>query len=253
MKSTASFCLSRSPFAGALLLVVGLFGCASPEVPPATEVELDMASRQILREAVYVNTILDNCARFSRELGEQAGLLRQTWQDKNGDYLAAADAHFTERLADDTVQYRGAPLALSAIQLSHRHQTRAHEELRLDQRSPNNQRIVCERRLNTMESSLQRITPNQGQRSTLVLDTLLSSHPQAGETLATVPTLGVHIARNQEPGRSYYQLLEQEQGECPTPELRVIDNQWPHEAYGAYCESIPYAFIKCEWGECTRR
>jgi hypothetical protein len=252
MKSTATLHYFRAPFAGALLLALGLLGCASREVPPPTDGELDLASRQILREAVYVNTILDACARVSRGLGDQAWQLRQSWQDKNGAYLAAADAHLTARLSQDSIQYRGAPLALSAIQLSHRHQARAHDELKLDQRSPTNQRIICERRLSAMENSLQRITPDQGQRSALVLETLLAAYPQAGETLATVPTLGVHITRNQEPGRSYYQLIEQEQDVCPTPELRVIDNQWPHEAYGAYCESTPYAFIECEWGECQR-
>ena len=245
--------LSSVSLAGIVLLALGIAGCATPEIPPATQVELDSASEQILHEAVYVNTILNNCARLSAPLATQSDELRQAWQEHNGAYLAAADAHFSARLSPETMQYRGVPLALEAVKLSHLHQSRALDELRLPQRSSTNQRIVCERQLNTLQDNLGPLIPDQGPRSEWVLDTLISSYPQASATLATAPTLGSHIAPNQEPSRSYYQLLEQEQGTCPNLDLRVIDNQWPHEAYGAFCESVPYALIECQWGQCRHR
>src|SRR5690554_1416446 len=230
MKRTDSAQLSRTSLAGILLLALGLAACATSEIPPATQIELDAASEQILHEAVYINTILDSCARLSPPLADSANELRHSWQELNGAYLAAADAHFSARLSPETLQYRGVPLALAAMQLSHQHQERAHDELRLHQRSSTNQRIVCERRLNSLGDSLQRIIPDQGPRSEWVLETLISSYPQAKASLATAPTLGSRIAPNQEPSRSYYQILEQEQATCPSPDLRVIDNQWPHEA-----------------------
>lgn len=254
MKSTDSARpLPRAPLAGMLLLILGLVACATSEIPPATQIELDVASEKILREAVYVNTILDSCARLSTPLSDRANELRHSWQQYNGAYLAAADAHFSARLSPETLQYRGVPLALAAVQLSQDGQARAHDELRLEQRSSTNQRIVCERRLDTLSDGLQRITPDQGPRSEWVLDTLVSSYPQASASLATVPTLGAHIPPHQEPSRSYYQLIEQEQATCPALDLRVIDNQWPHEAYGAYCETVPYALIECQWGQCRHR
>ena len=258
MKRIDSARLPRASLAGMLLLALGLAtlglaSCATQETPPATQIELDAASELILHEAVYVNTILDSCARLSTPLADRANELRRSWQDHNGSYLAAADAHFSARLSPETLQYRGVPLALEAVKLSHQNQERAHDELRLQQRSATNQRIVCERHLNTLNDDLQRIIPEQGPRSEWVLDTLISSYPQASASLATAPTLGAHVAPNQESSRSYYQLVEQEQATCPNLVLRVIDNQWPHEAYGAYCESVPYALIECQWGECRHR
>lgn len=253
MKRTDSARLPRASLAGTLLLILGLFGCATSEIPPATQSELSAASEQILHEAVYINTILGSCAGLSTPLARRTNELRQAWQEQNGLYLAAADAHFSAQLSPETLQYRGLPLALEAVQFSHQQKERAHEELKLQQRSSTNQRIVCERLLSSLESSLQRIIPDQGSRSEWVLNALISSYPQAGASLARVPTLGSHIAPNQEPSRSYYQLVEQEHATCPNLELVVIDNQWPHEAYGAYCESVPYALIECQWGECRHR
>src|SRR5690625_5538543 len=89
--------LPRVSLAGIFLLALGIAACATPDVPPATQIERDSASEQILHEAVYVNTILDNCARLSAPLAEQSDELRQTWQELNGAYLAAADAHFSAR------------------------------------------------------------------------------------------------------------------------------------------------------------
>lgn len=253
MRHTGFASLLRTPLAGILLFTLSLFGCATQEIPPATQIELDAASEQILQEAVYLNTILDSCARLSAPLAEHAKELRQSWQKHNGSYLAAADAHFSARLAPHTIQYRGVPLALEAVQLSHREQERAHDVLRLQHRSSTNQRIFCGRQLDTLSDNLQRIIPDQGPRSEWVLDTLIASYPQANATLATAPTFGAHIPPNQEPSRSYYQLLEQERANCPTLDLRVIDNQWPHEAYGAYCEQVPYALIECQWSQCRHR
>lgn len=225
--------------------------CAGPEAPPS-EAERNELARELLSEAIYTEALLTQCGAISPELKAYAQDLRTIWMDAHGAALAGADTQFNQALANETRDYSGHALALSAVRFKHEHQGRAAQELRLNTRSANNQRIVCQRRLDELEPTLtDRYYLNpESKRDALVLDSLIGS-AERSVGLGDVPTLALDIPRNLDPGRSYREIEQQMANTCPNAELVVIANEWPHEAYGIYCGQQSQSFIICDWGECA--
>lgn len=246
--------LSEAP-KGSLFSVITasllLTACAAPEVPPSSEEELNQVAQSVLEEMVYARSILGECGSVGPRLNQHTEDLTMLWLDQHGNALAGADAHYTQSLRADTFEYRGESLALAAIDLSHDAQQRAREELRLSGRSLNNQRIVCERRLTEFEQTLNErayIDPDS-EREQLALRTL-SDHPADAVNIDELPSLAGAVPMGIAPGRSYHRLEEQARQECANYRFTVIENEWPREAYGVFCEGEPFQVIACEWGEC---
>lgn len=173
------------------------------------------------------------------------------WLDQHGNVLAGADAQYTQSLSADIFEYRGNSLALPAIDLYHNAQRRARQELRLSGRSLNNQRIVCERRFDEWEQTVNErpYIDRDSEREQLALRTL-SEHPDGDVNLQDLPSLAGNVPMGVAPGRSYHRLEEQVRQECPEFRFTVIENEWPREAYGVFCSGEPMQVIACEWGEC---
>lgn len=234
-----------------LLLGSALTGCAAPEVEPASGPELDAVSQAVLREAVYINTLLKRCSEFDAQLAQQAERLEERWLEHNGALLAGADAHYSDTLTGDTYRYQGQPLALEAVQLTQEARRRALEEMKFERRSLNNRMLFCQRRLEEMAQQPPTIEFGDGQRTQLTVQSLIAMQPGARPNLDEVPRLAAHIDFNQNPGPSYFRQLQEVQQDCSDAELLVIHNDWPSEAFGAYCEGAPLAFITCDWGDCS--
>lgn len=230
-----------------------LTACASPEIAPPTEEELNRVSQGLLENAVYIDSILRECGRVGPETKAYGADLREMWQSLHGDALVAADEQYQRHLQAEVVEYRDRTLALSAIQFAHKHQGRAREQLRLNTRSDTNQRIVCERRLDELEQKIDTREYVDSERDQLALAQLREA--SAGNLpLSDVPTLAGGVPLEQDPGRSYREAETKAKEQCPgRSELVVIHTDWPYEAYGAYCQGEPRAFIECEWGQCRER
>ncbi len=236
-----------------LLLGAVLAGCSAPKVEPPSGAELYTVAQSVLREAVYVDTLLKHCSEFDDQLNEQAGRLEQRWLKHNGALLAGSNAHYSDMLRGETYQYLGQPLALKAVLLTQQARMRALKELKFERRSLNNRLLFCQRRLEEMSRQPPAIDLDEGPRTPLTVQTLIAAQPGTQPKLGAVPKLAAHIELNQEPGPSYYQLLQDLQKECSNAELLVIHHDWPSEAYGAYCDSAPLEFITCQWGECSSK
>lgn len=239
----------------ALPMVVALLAtaCASPQViAPPSEEELNRVSQAVLEDAVYTNTLLRECSGVSPEAKHYAMDLAEVWQSLHGEALAGADRQYREHLRAEVIEYLNEPLALSAIHFSHQTQARATEELRLHTRSDNNQRIVCERRLKELEQNMDARPYVTSERDRLAL-AQLKGEAESRLPLPQAPTLAGGIPLEQAPGRSYRKIETQTSERCPGADVVVIHSDWPHEAYGAYCEGEAMAFVECEWGECRER
>ncbi len=236
----------------ATVLALFITACAGPQVTPPSPSERNEMARELLSEASYTEALLAQCSAISPELKVYAQDLRTIWMDTHGAALAGADTQLNRELADETRDYSGHALALSAVRFKHEHEGRATEELRLNKRSANNQRIVCQRRLDELESTLSDryyLNP-ESERDALVLGALISDSEQPLE-LKDVPTLALNIPPNLDPGRSYREIERRMARTCPSPELVVVANEWPHEAYGIFCGQQSQSFIVCDWGECS--
>lgn len=228
-----------------------LTACAGPKVVPPSEEERNDMARAVLSEAIYTESLLSQCASVSPELKLYAQDLRTLWMDAHAEVLSGADNQLNRALAGEARDYAGHALALSAVRFKHEHQGRAERELRLNERSANNQRIVCQRRLDELEPTLTErryLTPGS-ERDLLVRDALVAD-AERPVTMGEVPTLALEIPRNLAPGRSYREIERRMANTCPNAELVVIANEWPHEAYGIYCGQQSQSFIVCDWGEC---
>lgn len=230
-----------------------LAACASPEIAPPTEEELNRVSLGLLENAVYTDSVLRECSRVGPEAKAYSADLREVWQSLHGDALAGADEQYQRYLQAGVVEYRGRALALSAIHFAHEHQGRAREELRLNTRSDTNQRIVCERRLEELEQTIDTRAYVDSERDQLALAQLREA-PAGDLAMSDVPTLAGGVPLEQDPGRSYREVEAEAKEQCTgQSELVVIHTDWPYEAYGAYCQDEPRAFIECEWGQCRER
>ncbi|MGD8176710.1 hypothetical protein [Marinimicrobium sp. ARAG 43.8] len=250
----ASFVTSLSALClGAVLLV----GCATPTVTPPSEEEKNALAEASLASAVYTETLLGRCERVGPDLKSLARDLRLMWMTEHGDLLAGADTQYSLSLANETLDYSGHAMALSAVRFLHHHQSRAEKTLRLHERSPENRRLVCERELNNVERELNQplVEQDDTERAALIRRILIAQ-AERPVTLEDVPTLALQIPGQQPPGRSYRALESRWLSECEDGMLLVIANEWPHEAYGAFCDSSETGapsgprFVTCEWGEC---
>jgi len=241
----------KGPVCSALAAGLLLTACAAPEVPPSSDEELNQVAQSLLEETVYTHSLLNECGGIGPEFRRHSEDLAMLWLDQHGDALAGADAQYTQSLRPDIFEYRGESLALAAIELSHTAQQRAREELRLRGRSLNNQRIVCERRFEELEQTLDErpYIDRDSERDQLALQTL-SEHPADDTSPDALPSLAGDVPMGIAPGRSFHRIEEQVRQECTDSRFTVLENDWPREAYGVFCEGEPMQVIACEWGEC---
>lgn len=230
-----------------------LAACASPEIAPPTEEELNRVSQGLLENAVYTESILRECSQLGPDTKAYSEDLREVWQSLHGNALVAADEQYQRYLQAEVIEYRDRTLALSAIRFAHQNQARARDELRLKTRSDSNQRIVCERRFEELEESIDTREYIDSERDQLALEQLQQANT-GRLALNEVPTLADGVGLEQDPGRSYREVEARMKQQCPARfDLVVIHTDWPYEAYGAYCQGEARAFIECEWNECRER
>jgi hypothetical protein len=232
-------------------LAVLLAACASREFVPTEPGALHEAASATLAQSVYIRTLTDQCVQLGGESELKALEFYQDWLDLNTDAVAAADRYYTRELQPVTHNYQGMDLALEAVHLSHIAQQRAIAQLDLHRRSITNRHITCTRELQrAAQNQMNVVTQN---RHLPYVNYLRKQYPGQGDVImASVPTLAARIPLDVPAGRSYYVQEEQIKQLCPTARIIVLYNQWPHEAYGAYCENQPIAFISCEWGHCQQ-
>lgn len=235
------------------LLSVALLvsACATQEPKPPTETELNRVATELLEQTIYYHSLMEQCGTRGPELKSHGEDLSLLWLEQYGDVLAGADQQYSRSLQAQTFDYQGQPLALEALMFMRDAHDRATRELRLDSRSPSNQRIICAQHLNQLETRLEE-RPRLGldsERERGAWDELRQRDADPVDPFG-LPTLGGNLPPQLAPGRSYYRLEEQISPRCPDLEVFVIDNEWPREAYGFYCESEPEVVVQCHWGEC---
>ncbi len=233
-------------------LALFITACAAPPVEPPSSAERNDMARALLSDAIYTEALLSQCGALSPDLKTYSQDLRTLWMELHGSALAGADTQLNQSLAGETRDYSGHALSLTAVRFKHEQQKRANRELRLNERSANNRRIVCQRRLDELESGLsdRPYLDPESERDALVLETLIEN-AEMSVGLQEVPTLALNIPPELAPGRSYREIERRMETTCPNAELVVIANEWPHEAYGIYCGQQSQSFIVCDWGECA--
>lgn len=236
-------------FLCALVLLAG--GCATQEVPVNDTQEKFNAARQVLSEATYINTLFGECARLGDEVELEALSLQQDWLLKNWPLVSAADDYFTDQEQSFGVLYEGKLLSLNAVKLAYDAEQRALKELNFNQRTTINQQKFCENRLNALAKNDMDISQKlNGKTFSFARENHLTG---SALSKGRVPSMAGNLSPSREPGRTYYSLSEQFKQECPQVTLLVLHNDWPKEAYAAYCDETPITLMTCEWGKCESR
>lgn len=248
--------LIKHPFSIFNVIIALMFslisGCAQQPATVVTEdkTQLNRVAKAAIAQFVYINTLLDTCAKLGDKAELEAVTVQQDWLEKNRTTSIAADSYYSDQLKDETVNYNGRDLALAAVLLSHTEQNRAINELGLKQRTNTNQQKTCVRRIQKIAS--EEMALSQDPQTLTDLQTLENKYTGDTRKVFSIPSLAGDIAINLEPGRSYFVLLEEFKRECPDARFITLHNQWPQEAYGTYCGEAPVSVIACEWGKCAR-
>lgn len=251
MKKVIMTTLKATPLA-CLLAIVLTSGCVQQPVAIATEdpVQLTRVATEVVTKAAYLNSIFNQCAPLGGDAEFESISVQQDWLEKNWATVAAADGYYSERLRAETVNYNNTDIALAAVLLSHNAQRRAISELNLKQRTPANQQKTCVRRLQAIAQDEMNFT--QDPQVAMDLQTLQNKYTGDSNVITPIPTLAANVRVDMENGRSYFVLAEEFRKECPDARFIVLFNQWPQEAYGAYCGEVPISLITCEWGKCKQ-
>lgn len=248
MKTT----LTNPIFYALILLAALIYGCAStPTTPIDNPAQLTKTASSTLSTAVYTNTLFSECSRLGGDAEIEAITVQQSWLDKNWAAISAADNYYSEQFQHQAIDFQNKKITLAAVQLSHKAQEKAQNELNLKQRTGTNQQLTCVRRLKTIVDDGMALTKNS--QEIVDLQTLTAKYVDGSSADVTpVPSLAGDINLRQEPGRSYFVLVEQFKQTCPNAEFIVLHNRWPQEAYGAFCKNSDSTLFVCEWGKCTK-
>lgn len=222
-----------------------LSGCTSQDT--ANEQTKTAVTYEILSQARYINTLFNHCEALGGDAEIEALSVQQDWLIKNWNLISAADHYLTEQEQPKGILYRGELLSLTAIQIASSAEKRAVQELNFKQRSTNNQQKFCIQRL-------QKLTREEmDMRSRVNINNLpfiLQNTPVGIISAKKLPTMAGSFHFSQHQGRTAYDALAAIKTECPSSELVTVNNDWPLEAYAAYCKDTPLTLIVCEWGIC---
>lgn len=203
----------------------------------STDMALRMATEQCM--AVGLNT--QQFAKFERD----------SWWQRNGQWVTAADQSLVNLVWQHTDQLQEparAVLSLELLEASH------HQSLLLNQdwlgSSVNEEK--CQRLFNRVRAGEHDIKLSDKAR-----DSLAAAPQHAERTLSTAQTQAIAEsasavnARYRKYGRSLFLAEKSLQTVgCKNPNLALIRNSWPLEVYDATCSNEEYFLVKCEWGRC---
>jgi hypothetical protein len=235
----------RTKFILGLLGLIILSGCTSQGT--VNEETKNSIVYEILSQARYVNTLFDQCEKLGDDAEIETLSVQQDWLLKNWNLINSADHYLTEKEQAKGILYRGELLSLTAIQIASSAEKRAMQELNFKQRSTNNQQKFCIQRLQKLARDELDMQSHVNIKN---LPFVISNVPVSIISTQKVPTMAGSFHFSQPQGRTAYDALTSIKAECPSAELVTVNNDWPLEAYAAYCKGIPSTLIVCEWGTC---
>lgn len=231
------------------LSAVLLQACAAPPVAPPNPDSLAQAATSVLEEAVYYSTLFSSCASLGGEIEIDAISKQQDWLNTNNQLLLSADQLYSKQQAANTFEYQSKTLAPAAIKLAREAKQRAIKELALSQRTPLNRIKTCEFRLSKINSASNNLAqlPNIAPYTAELL-----AHLPLDQVITNIPSLAGGITEVA-PGPTYYKLVKEHEGKCPTGFTLSIVNQWPIEAYANFCGDDSVEVLTCDWGKCQSK
>ena len=228
------------------LFALSLTSCASPPQEQVSYLELQQASRELLRKAIYVRVLAEQCSETTYE-----GRFEQhynTWIEQHWPLIVGADAFWVDSLKNRIFVVDGKPLAGEAVSMMNKYRQDAESRfgrlhLRTSDRDRNCNKYISDYAAPpALSDTVRRELLNYRNR-----------HQYPPTMNHQVPTLGGQFFRGSTPGRSQFEferfLVEKK---CMKPQVYTLLNGWPNEAYLGFCGDSLW-LLKCEWGECEQR
>lgn len=238
-----------------LLLTLGsvsglLTGCTPPKKTASTPVELSNYTHSLIADTIYLRALVDNCKKLGKESADHATATYSAWMDHNWETIVMADRYYSNELNASVVRYRDENIALPALKLLLQQEDRAARDIGSRTRPTKNRIKSCQRKLADYVTTDSATEPDENQQ--LVLNTLKQHVGQQSENRYRIPRLAGSLKPHTKSGRNLYQVEKsiRRQG-CQQPELLTLFEQWPLEAYGAFCKNNKQVFVSCEWSQCT--
>lgn len=223
-------------------------GCATKPPPQIDMSQLPKVAETVLSEAIYYNHIFSLCAKLGEEAEIEAHTKQQDWLAANLNLVMAADAVYSQHHANESFNYNSKPLLPEALRLKQKAYEKAEQELKLPTRTPNNQQQTCRFRFSKITP--QNINLSQIPEVSTYAQALLTNAPASSNQLVDLPTLAAGMSTNIPPGKTHFQVKQQNEKECDDAHTLVLDNNWPNEAYANFCSNELIQVIICEWGNC---
>ncbi len=226
-----------------------LTGCTSGNKKAAKFTADPAAFEFAIRQAAELQHYAQGCANIDAGLKTLASEATNAWNQRNWAQVDAADIQYSRQLAEHTTTYNGKKVALPAVKLLGSVEKIANLKLDQTRHSINNIVGYCQKKLIAYRDGAQDlsvINPN----ADLYLKSLAT--PGAASTAYKVPSLAADLKPSSAPGKSQFNLeRELASWNCAGGEILTFLNEWPSEAYGAFCPSGKAIFVSCEWGQCT--
>ncbi len=232
----------RTPFSP-IILTLGtalLIGCATSTADYRNE-----AVAYALTTEAELRAWVEACNEISGDAAGAARTADRAWWERNEQLLRAADYGFTRELQSFTDERRDESLALFTMRAGDAldRQQRAAVADQLDGRNPER---TCIRELARFEAGDRDLSQDSDHYSALVAlanDGGLDTEPVTRSRQPALPS--------DRYGRSYFQAEESlvRQG-CRSPDIRLLNADWPREIYEAQCSDQRYQLVSCEWNRC---
>lgn len=244
--------VSRRPLQ--TLAAVGLLalsGCATPPPAPPTHQELSVAATQILSKTIRLEVLARDCSTLGGATATNANRIHNRWLQQNWRWVAAADTQYSLDLAHTVTRYQGEDIAPGALKFLAEQETLAERAIGFNKRSRLSRQKICEKHLAPYADAANDYNNNAGEAG--ALEHLTRLHSNLNTSPHRVPRLAGSLDPRSEPGRSHYAIENQlRKGDCGDFTLYTFRNQWPDEAYGAFCSNGTTMLFTCSWGTCTQ-
>lgn len=234
-------------------LVLLLTSCTAPPPPPPKQqlITDPSAIPFAINRALEFYTIVEFCSSLGESYKNTAETALKSWNTRNWVQVFAADATYTRQLKAHTIEYKGERIALQAVKLVANTKADTLKQLTRANRSTMAQQKNCEEKLASYNNGDMDISLHHVKSEYLKH---LALQEERIPKMYQIPALAGSLKPLSKPGRSLY-ALEQEmaRNNCTGGEILTLKNEWPSEAYGAFCKNNTSIFVNCEWGNCSIR
>ncbi len=226
-----------------MLLVMSSFllGCSSNPLSPRGE-----AVYYALEADTLLRTWEESCKDVNLDVRQKALLTRQSWWDRNGTFVEAADfglAYDMIKISDDRAE-TGARLALAVTWNIVEDADQAVEK-RL---SKGDAAATCTTIMEAYSKGHYDLRGNKKHYQQLVE---LQALKQTQGTDVKLKQASVERINQKEFGRSFYVVEKTaDRYGCSNANVQLIKNNWPTELYDVSCPDNSKFFVQCEWGNC---